>query len=287
MIPIVGHTAVANGIRQHWLEAGDGPPVLLLHGFPETSYAWRKQVPALSERYRVIVPDLRGYGFTEKPAAGYDKRTMATDIRMLMQHLGIARAAIIGHDRGARVATRFAKDFPDAIDRLGVFDNVPTRVIFERMDAAVARGHWFFIFNTVADLPEALIAGREEIWLRFILQGWTYDPEALTPEDIAAYVRAYAIPGAVRGAMSDYRAGGEDVAQDQADADRKIDCPTLALWGADFELVGRMWDMRAIWGDMAANVQTIAVPRCGHLPQEERPDEVNRALLEFLQGWGG
>ncbi|MFL5257007.1 MAG: alpha/beta fold hydrolase [Rhodopila sp.] len=279
------HTAQANGIKQHYVEAGNGPPVILLHGFPETWYAWRKQIPALAVQYRVIVPDLRGYGETEKPAAGYDKRTMAADIRALMRALGIARAPIIGHDRGARVATRFAKDHPEAITHLGVFDNVPTRVIFEKMDATIARGHWFFIFNQVPDLPEVLIAGREEIWLRFILQGWTYDPEALTPEDLTAYTRAYQKPGAVRGALSDYRAGKEDVAQDQEDADRRITCPTLALWGQDFELVGRMWDMDGIWHGMAANLRTVSIPHCGHLPHEEQPDVVNAAILDFLKDW--
>ncbi|MDQ2801728.1 MAG: alpha/beta hydrolase [Pseudomonadota bacterium] len=243
--------------------------------------------PGLAPHYRLIVPDLRGYGESDKPAAGYDKRTMAADIRALMDKLGISRVALIGHDRGARVATRFAKDHPDAIARLGVLDNIPTKVIFERMDATIARGHWFFIFNTVADLPEALIYDREEIWLRFILQGWTYDPEVLTPEEIATYVRSYRRPGAVRGAMSDYRAGKEDVAQDKEDADRKLACPTLALWGQDFELVGRMFDVEAIWREMASDLRAVSIPQCGHLPHEERPDAVNTALLDFLSAWTG
>ena len=281
------HTLHANGIKQHWVEAGDGPPVVLLHGFPETCYAWRKQIPVLAERYRVIAPDLRGYGETEKPPGGYDKRTMAADIRALMTALGVPRAPVIGHDRGARVATRFAKDHPDAIDRLAVLDNIPTLEIFEKMDAKIARGHWFFIFNNVPDLPEALIAGREEIWLRYILQGWTYDPELLTTEDLLAYTRAYQKPGALRGAFSDYRAGSLDVEQDKADRDTPIACPTLALWGQDFELVGQMWDVAAIWKRMAPDLRTRAIPRCGHLPHEERPDEVNAALLDFLQGWEG
>jgi haloacetate dehalogenase len=281
------HTIEANGIKQHFVEAGSGPPVILLHGFPETWYAWRKQIPGLAKQYRVVIPDLRGYGETGKPPAGYDKRTMAADIRALMQELGISRAPLIGHDRGARVATRFAKDHPDAISRLGVLDNIPTLVIFEKMDAAIARGHWFFIFNQVADLPESLIAGREEIWLRFILQGWTYDPEALTPEEIGAYVRAYQKPGAVRGAMSDYRAGREDVAQDKEDEGSKIACPTLALWGQDFELVGKMWDVMGIWRKLTTELRTVAIPQCGHLPHEERPEEVNAALLDFLDGWNG
>jgi haloacetate dehalogenase len=284
---ITHHTIRANGIKQHVVEAGDGPPLVLLHGFPETWYAWRKQIPALAPHFRLIIPDLRGYGETEKPASGYDKRTMAADIRALMQALGIDRAPVIGHDRGARVATRFAKDHPGAITHLGVFDNVPTRVIFERMDAEIARGHWFFIFNQVPDLPEALIAGREDIWLRFILQGWTYDPECLTPDDLTAYTRAYRKPGAVRGALSDYRAGREDVAQDQQDAETKIQCPTLALWGEDFEIGGRMWDLAAIWQAMATNVLTLSIPRCGHLPHEEQPEVVNAAILDFLRDWRG
>ena len=111
----------------------------------------------------MIAPDLRGYGDTEKPFGGYDKRTMAQDIYALMQRLGYSKALIVGHDRGARVATRFAKDYPASIERLVVMDNIPTRVIFERMNAEIARGHWFFVFNNVPDLPEALIMGREEI----------------------------------------------------------------------------------------------------------------------------
>ncbi len=278
------HTINANGIRQHYVEAGTGAPLILLHGFPETWYAWRKQIPVLSRHYRVIVPDLRGYGQTGKPRGGYDKRSMAQDLVALMDHLGVDEAPIIGHDRGARVATRFAKDHPKRITHLGVFDNVPTRVIFENMDAKVARGHWFFIFNQVTDLPEALIAGREEIWLRFIFSSWTYDPECLTDEEIRTYVKSYAQPGAVRGAMSDYRAGQEDVAQDKEDAETKIGCPTLALWGQDFDLGGRMWDMAAIWREMANDVRTVAISQCGHLPHEERPDVVNDAILNFVGG---
>jgi pimeloyl-ACP methyl ester carboxylesterase len=286
-VDLIHHTVEANGLKQHYVEAGKGPAVVLLHGFPETWYAWRKQVPALARSYRLIVPDLRGYGATEKPASGYDKRTMANDIRALMDKLGIARAPIIGHDRGARVATRFAKDHPEATDRLAVLDNIPTRVIFERMDARIARGHWFFLFNAVRDLPEALIAGREEIWLRFILQGWTYNPELLTPDDIAVYARAYRQHGALRGALEDYRAAEVDVAQDREDQHAKIGCPTLVLWGTEFESGGKMWDFEAIWREMARDVRFAPIEQCGHLPHEEQPDQVNQKLLEFLDGWNG
>lgn len=280
------HTTYVNGIRMHYVEAGSGRPILLLHGFPETWFCWRRQIPPLAQRYRLIAPDLRGYGGTDKPATGYDKRTMARDIRELMRRLGIERAPIIGHDRGARVATRFAKDYPEAIDRLVVMDNIPTRVIFDRMDAHIARGHWFFIFNNVPDLPEALITGREEIWLRFIFASWCYNPELFTPEELAEYTRAYSQPGALRGAFNDYRAGPEDVAQDEEDRDVKIACPTLVLWGEDFALGGKMWDFREIWSTMAERPTFVSIAQCGHLPHEEKPEVVTRELQHFLETWG-
>lgn len=285
VVKLAHHRVVANGVKQHYVDAGSGPPVVLLHGFPETWYAWRHQIPVLGEHYRLIVPDLRGYGATEKPADGYDKRTMANDIVALMDSLGIKSAPIIGHDRGARVGLRLAKDHPKRVDRFAALDNIPTRVIFDRMDARIARGHWFFLFNAIRDLPEALITGREDIWLRFILQSWTYDPQALSDADIAVYTAAYQQHGALRGAMEDYRAGEVDVAQDEVDAAVQLTCPTLALWGEDFESGGKMWDFPSIWKDIAPKLTTAPIARCGHLPHEERPDEVNAALMKFLKGW--
>jgi len=280
------HTASIGGLKMHWVEAGHGEPVVLLHGFPETWYCWRHQIPALASRYRLIIPDLRGYGETQKPPNGYDKRTMANDIVGLLQHCQIERAAIIGHDRGARVATRLVKDHPGVVDRFAALDNIPTRIIFERMNAEVARGHWFFIFNNVPDLPEALIAGREEIWLRFIFSSWCYNPELFTPDELAVYVKAYSQPGALRGAFNDYRAAPEDVAQDQADKDVRIACPTLVLWGEDFAIGGKMWEFREIWKEMAVSPTFVSIPQCGHLPHEERPEQVNEALLTFLESYG-
>jgi hypothetical protein len=156
----------------------------------------------------VIAPDLRGYGDTEKPHTGYDKRTMANDVIALMDHLGHERIALIGHDRGARVGTRFAKDHRARIDRFVAMDNIPTRVIAETYDANLARqGYRFFTFLGVPDLPEALIAGREEIWLTHFYRSWSYNPDMLTPEEVAVYVRAYQQPGAVRGSCMDYLGG--------------------------------------------------------------------------------
>ena len=182
-------TCRANGIRQFYLEAGAGPPVLLVHGFPETSFAWRFQIPALAPHYRVIAPDLRGYGETDKPSKGYDKRTMANDIVELLKTLGVGRVALIGHDRGARVATRLAQDHPDVVDRLVVMDNVPTRIVAREMSAKVAREYWFFMFHQIPDLPEAMIAGREDIWLRHFFSDWCHDPMTISGEAFETYAR--------------------------------------------------------------------------------------------------
>lgn len=287
MITPASHTAHANGIRQNYIDAGEGAPVVLLHGFPETNFAWRFQIPVLGELYRIIAPDLRGYGETDKPATGYDKRNMARDLAALLDELGIDRIALVGHDRGARVATRFAKDYPERVDRLVVMDNVPTRIVARDINAEIAKSYWFFLFHLIPDLPETLIAGKEEQWLRWFFSDWAYDPSSISGEAFDTYVRAYRAPGAVRGAMADYRANAEDVAQDLEDADVKIACPTLALWGESFGAVGKMFDMPKVWAEMADNLKAVAIPRCGHLPHEERPEAVNALLLEFLQGWQG
>ncbi|HEX4203815.1 MAG TPA: alpha/beta hydrolase [Ktedonobacteraceae bacterium] len=179
---------------------------------------------------------------------------MATDMLLLVQHLGYNKIALIGHDRGARVGTRFAKDFHQSRDRLAVLDNVPTRIILQTLTAERAKQQWFFIFNQLPDLPEALIMGREEIWLRYFYRMWSYNPEMMSDEEVACYVKAYSQPGALRGAFNDYRAGPEDVAQDMVDADQLVDCPTLVLSGANAEVVTGIFDVVEIWRGMAHHV---------------------------------
>ncbi|OZD06542.1 MULTISPECIES: alpha/beta fold hydrolase [unclassified Rhodococcus (in: high G+C Gram-positive bacteria)] len=282
------HTITANGIAHHVVTAGSGPPVYLLHGFPETWFGWRKQIAVLAKTYTVIAPDLRGYGATDKPATGYDKRTMAADVVAIMDALGHEKIALVTHDRGSRVGTRFAKDHPDKLDRLVVMDNIPTRIVAETYDVAKANaGYWFFTFLAVPDLPETLIAGKEREFLTYFYRTWSYNPEMLTPAEIDVYVRAYQQPGTVRGSCADYRAAAEDVAQDEQDLDTLIQCPLLSMWGEDFAAVGGAYDVAAIWQSMGTNVRTVAIPRCGHLCHEERPDVVNHELLEFLHGWTG
>lgn len=155
------------------------------------------------------------------------------------------------------------------------------------MDAKLARAHWFFTFNTIPDLPEALIAVREDVWLRWFFAQWCYDPECIKGEDFGTYVRAYQASGAVRGACADYRAGTEDVAQDEADAGTKIACPALALWGEQLPAIVGLFDIETIWKGMADDVRFVSVPRCGHLPPEEQPEALNQALREYLSDWTG
>lgn len=280
------HRISANGLNQHFIDAGSGPPVVLLHGFPETSYAWRHQIPVLGQSYRLIIPDIRGYGATEKPAGAYDKRTMANDIKALMSALGIEKAAIVGHDRGARLATRLVKDHPEVVSRFVALDNIPTRVIFENINANVAQAAWFFLFNGVRDLPEALIQGREELWLRYTINSWAYRMDAFRDTDIATYAKAYAQPGGLRGPFEDYRAWRQDLEQDQADREVKIACPTLALWGRDFT-GAKIVDMAAVWHSMANDLTLCEIAFSGHFPQEEQPEATNTALLDFLNPWHG
>jgi haloacetate dehalogenase len=152
------------------------------------------------------------------------------------------------------------------LDRLVVMDNVPTRIVARSMNSQTARAYWFFFFHLVPDLPELLIACRDDLWLRHFFSDWCYNPYAISGEAFDTYVKAYQRPGAVRGAMSDYRANGQDNAEDQIDAEVKISCPVLSLWGADFEAVGKMFDMPAAWAEMAHNVRAEPIEECGHLP---------------------
>lgn len=150
---------VVNGVRMHYVRAGSGPPVLLLHGWPQTWYMWRKLVGPLAAHYTVIAPDLRGYGLSDKPTSGYDKRTMAADLRALIRHLGFDRAAVVGHDRGARVGHRLGLDHPECLVRFAALDILPTRAVVRSMDATVASGFWHWAFHQQPDLPEILVAG--------------------------------------------------------------------------------------------------------------------------------
>ncbi|RBM19158.1 alpha/beta hydrolase [Prauserella sp. PE36] len=272
-----------NGIRMHYRRAGSGPPVVLLHGWPQTGHCWRKVVEPLAREHTVLVPDLRGYGLTDKPREGYDKRTMAADVAALIDALGFDRVSVVGHDRGGRVGHRWALDRPEQVERLAVLDIIPTREMWRRLDGGVARGYWHWLFHLQPDLPERLAGQDVAGYLGYFFERWTHRRDRLEPEAIAEYVRAFSAPGALRAGFDDYRASfPTDAEHDDADADagRRLRLPVLALWG-EKGLLGTL-PSAEIWREYADNVTAAAIADCGHFLPEEQPEAVVDHLRKFL-----
>jgi haloacetate dehalogenase len=274
--------SVRDKTRIHYRRLGQGPGMVLLHGYPQTGHMWRKVMPALAERFTVVAPDLRGYGDSDRPIRGYDKRTMAADIADVIQALGIGPVVLIGHDRGARVAHRFALDHPSLLTRLVLLDIAPTYDVFARTDQVSARARWHWFFHQLPDLPEALVAGREEIYLRYMYRTSAYNPAAIEEEAVQEYVRCFRQPGAMRAAFDDYRAGATiDLEHDGADRDKKVAAPTLILWGEAGGRRPQVSDMLGVWKERCAQVVGHAVPGSGHFIPEEQPAAVIEAVLRF------
>jgi haloacetate dehalogenase len=276
-----------DGISLNAARAGEGPPVLLLHGYPQTHAMWHLVAPRLAERHSVIALDLRGYGDSDKPGGdpaheAYSKRTMARDAVAAMGAAGHERFAVVGHDRGARVAHRMALDHPDAVSRAALLDIVPTRTLFATVNAEVARSyyHWFFL-SQPPDLPERLIGADPDFFLRWTVRSWLADPDVIAPEAMAEYLRCFRDPAAIHGSCEDYRAGATiDLEHDDADAGRRVRCPLLVLWGAAGR-IGRLYDVLGTWRERGEDVRGRAVPG-GHFPAEESPEETTAELLAFL-----
>jgi len=271
---------------------GGGPPLLLLHGYPQTHVMWHRVAPYLAERFTVVAADLRGYGDSAKPAsdpahAAYSKRAMARDQVEVMSRLGFERFAVVGHDRGARVAHRMALDHPDRVERAAVLDICPTLAMYERTDMAFASGyyHWFFLIQ-LHDLPERLIAADPDFYLESKIGGFGLEPRKHAPEifDPAAldeYKRCFRDPAAIHASCEDYRAAATiDLEHDRADLSRKVACPLLALWGTQ-GLVGRCFDVLALWRERAGDVTGRSID-CGHYLAEEAPADTLAALQAFL-----
>ncbi len=267
------------------------PPLLLVHGFPQTGAMWHRVAQRLAPRHRLVVPDLRGYGESDKPAsdaehAPYAKRTLAADLHALMAALGHTRYAVAGHDRGARVAHRLALDEPQAVQRLALLDIAPTLDMYEQADQRMARAyyHWFFLIQP-APHPERMIGADPEAYARWKLGGWGSATGAFyEPEAMAEYLRCFARPEAIHAMCEDYRAGaGIDLEHDRASraAGQRIACPLLLLWGAR-GVIQALYDPPALWQAQCAQpVQGQALP-AGHFLAEEQPEAVAAAFEGFF-----
>jgi haloacetate dehalogenase len=281
----------AGGVRIRAAVGGSGPPLLLLHGHPQTHLTWHKIAPRLAEQFTVVAADLRGYGDSAKPPGGaghvsYSKRAMAEDQVELMRSLGFPRFMVVGHDRGGRVAHRMALDHADAVERLAVLDIAPTATMYARTDKEFAtRYFWWFFLIQPYDLPERLIAAEPEYFLRKHLEGQVKTPGAVGEAVFQEYLRCYLDPATRHAICEDYRAAATiDLEHDAADAGRKIAAPLLALWGAK-GTIGKLYDVLATWREKAGDVDGGAIA-CGHALQEEAPDETLAALLPFLTAGG-
>ncbi|WP_244483407.1 alpha/beta hydrolase [Mesorhizobium sp. 1M-11] len=267
--------------------AGEGPPLLLLHGHPQTHVTWRKVAPTLARHFTVIAADLRGYGDSSKPSGGddhinYSKRVMARDQVELMQALGFERFFVAGHDRGARVAHRMALDHPDAVARVALLDIAPTATMYARTDRVFAtRYFWWFFFIQPYPLPERLIGNDPEFFLRAHLGRQNGPADATEPEIFSEYLRCYRDPMTQHAVCEDYRASaGIDLVHDAADDHKRIAAPLLAMWGAR-STVGALYDVEQTWLEKALDVKGRALD-CGHNLQEECPALVAEELFSFF-----
>ncbi len=280
----------ANNVEHYVVTGGEGPPLLCLHGYPQTHMAWHLIAPMLAKNFSLVIPDLRGYGRTKGPVPddqhnNYSKRTMGNDAVALMHELGHDRFAVAGHDRGGRVAYRLAFDHPNIITHLIAIDVVPTLVLWERMDKNVAMStfHWPFLAQP-SPLPENLIASEPHFWTQTLINRWIGTGNTLDAAALADYKLQFEDRATVVSTCEDYRAGvTRDIEHDEADRDagRKIGCPTLVIWGEQF-LKSRSGDILGVWREWADDVKDLPID-CGHFLIEEKPKICADGMIQFLQ----
>lgn len=272
-----------NGVRLHYIIAGSGEPLVLLHGVPKTSYYWRKVIPLLTQHYTVIAPDLRGLGDSQHPKTGYDMRTVAEDIAQLARVLGFEKFRLAGEDWGAAAAYQLAAAYPDRVEKLiyqemilpGFGLEEYSFLTKENVDTYVWL--WHINFYNVPDFPEFLISGREREYFTYFIKHETQNPAAITDDALDEYVRCYSSPGGLRCMFEIYRATLEDAEQNRESAKHKLRMPVLAVGGEEFIGADNERQMR----EVAEDVRGVILP-WGHQLAEECPEELAREYLEFL-----
>ncbi len=274
------HRADVNGIRLYYRRAGAGKPILLVHGFPQTSFAWRKLIPRLAESYTVIAPDLRGCGASDRPQTGYDKRTVASDLRELVRQIGFQRVNVVSHDVGMMVGYAYACAYPEQVRRLVLMEAaLPGLGLEELYNAArYPRMYHLPLFEAPNGLAEALIAGRERMFVDHFMRQQAYNQDGLEPAALDEYARCLAAPGALSGGIGYFRAHGVDAEHNRENAKTKLPMPVMTVGGkASFGA-----NLKAQVEPLVEQLHHVMIDECGHYLAEEQPERVADELLRFF-----
>jgi pimeloyl-ACP methyl ester carboxylesterase len=273
---------VAAGLRFHYLYQGIGFPVILLSGFPESSYAWRKVIPGVAGNHQVIAPDLPGQGDSDRPADGYDTSTVGQRLDLFLTELGLDRFHLVGHDVGAWVAFTYAATFRSKIETLTLIDaGIPGISLGPEIRLQEARNRWHFLFQQVPELAESLVAGREEAYITWFFRNKAARPDVFSNDDIKEYTRVYSAPGAMAASFKFYEAVPESLEQNRVLAAKKLSFPVLAIGGERGSTPNIGNDLLPI----APNTRGLTFP-CGHYVPEEEPDRLAQELSAFFKAAG-
>jgi pimeloyl-ACP methyl ester carboxylesterase len=279
------HTASVNGIQMHYVIGGQGDPVVLLHGWPQTWYEWRHVMPALAKNYTVIAPDLRGLGDSSNPTTGYDGNTTAEDIYQLVSQLGFNKIFLVGHDIGSQTAYSYAAAHPNNVSKLVIMEYSLPGVLPTEQEQELEAPIWWFGFHQTRDIPEALTAGKEREYLSWFYRGLAYNPEAITEADIDEFVSHYSAPGGMRAGFEYYRAFPINAEQNKELSETKLEMPVLVLGGDIYPALGGDFPgnfaLNATQA-VAQNVRGVIVPFSGHWIPEEQPYFVVEQLTTFF-----
>jgi pimeloyl-ACP methyl ester carboxylesterase len=276
------HTASVNGIQLHYVIGGQGDPLVLLHGFPQSWYEWRHIMPALAKNYTVIAPDLRGFGDSSKPITGYDGKTTAEDIYQLVSQLGFNQILLVAHDVGSQTAYSYAAAHPNNVSKLVIMDFPFPGFLPPEFGE---NGPWWFAFQQTPNLPEALVEGKEREYVSWFFKGLAYNPSAITEEDIDVFANHFSSPGGMRAAFEHFRAFPIDAEQNKESAKDKITMPVLVLGGDIYPALGGDFPGNLALSStqaLAVNVTGVIVPLSGHWIPEEQPEFVIKQLANFF-----